>query len=118
MAATKSHSAVSATLTAGGADTVATGVDLTTVYAAAYLIKLTNGATGPTVPAQVQVQVSADNSNWYNHGGPLVGSTANSAVTSWVVELPPSALYARTTSGSNTGQVVSLNTEVAELTGI
>lgn len=118
MAATKSHNVVSATLTAGAGDTVATGVDLTAVYAAAYLLKLTNGATGPTVPAQIQVQVSADNSTWYNHGGPLVGSTVNSAVSSWVVELPPSALYARTVSGSNTGQNVTLNTDVVELTGI
>jgi hypothetical protein len=118
MAATKTHSAVSATLTAGAGDTTATGVDLTTVYDAAYLIKITNGATGPTNPAQVQPQVSGDNSAWYNLGGPLVAGTTNSAVYSWVVEIPRSALYVRTVSGSNTGQNVTLNTDVVELTGI
>lgn len=118
MAATKANIPITATLTAAAGDTTATGVDLRTTYAALYAIKLTNGATGPTIPAQVQVQVSADDSGYYNFGGPLVGGTANNAVSSWTVELPSAAKYARTVSGSNTGQNVALATEVMDITAI
>ena len=100
MASTKSVSVQSnnVTLTAGAGDTTATATDLQDGYSATMFIKITNGATGPTVAAQSQVEVSPDNTNFYKLGGPLVASTANSAVTSWAVPLPQDAKYARTVS--------------------
>jgi hypothetical protein len=120
MASTKAVSVQSAnvTLTAGAGDTTATATDLQDGYSAAAFIKLTNGATGPTVAAQVQVEVSPDNSNFYKLGGPLVGSTANSAVTSWVVPLPQDAKYVRTVAGSNTAQDVTLRVEIVETSAL
>jgi hypothetical protein len=120
MAATKANSANSnaVTLTASAGDTTSSAVDLTTTYSASLGIKITNGATGPTVPAQVIVQVSYDNSKWYNLGGALVASTANSAVTSWVVNLPDSVQRVRTVSGSNTGQNVTLDVDVGSISAI
>lgn len=120
MGATKSNTQVhnSTTLTAGAGDTTSSAVDLTTAYGAVLNIKLTNGATGPTVPAQCQVQVSEDNSKYYNFGFPLVGSAANSAVTSWTVEIPLGVQYIKTVSGSNTGQNVTIDVDCSAVTGI
>ena len=108
------------TLTAGAGDTTATGVSIGTKYGVCLLVKLTNGATGPTVPAQCQVQVSGDDSNYYNYGGALVGGTTNAGVYSWDVPLPldAQALYVRTVSGSNTGQNVTLRVELVSVDSI
>lgn len=121
MALTKTTAVVadSITLTAGAGDTTGSAVDLTACYDAALDVKITNGATGPTVAAQVQIQHSPDNSNWYNLGGALKGSTTNAAVVSWaLIPLGPDVRYIRHVSGSNTGQNVTLRIEVSKLIGV
>ena len=121
MAATKTLTVIhnNVTLTASAADTTSSAVNLTDGYGAVIDVKLTNGGTGPTVPAQTQIEVSEDGSNWYEFGGPLIGSTGNSAVVSYGgVEIPPSIQYVRTVSGSNTGQDVTLRVECSELSAL
>ena len=120
MASTKALTTPSnnVTLTAGAGDTTSSAVDLADGYSAAAFIKLTNGATGPTIAPQVQVEVSPDNTNWYKLGGPLVGSVANSAVTSWTVPLPQDAKHVRTVAGSNTAQDVTLRVDVVETSAL
>lgn len=106
------------TLTAGAGDTTSTAVDLADGYGALFNIKLTNGATGPTIAAQVIVQASPDNSNWYELAGPLVGSTANNGVVSWTLRIPVEVKFVRTVAGSNTGQDVTLRGEVTEVSAL
>lgn len=106
------------TLTAGAGNTTATGVALDDGYGAQLHLKLTNGATGPTIAAQIQIQLSPDDTNYYDYGGPLVGSTTNSAVSSWSVEIPIGAEFVRTVSGSNTGQNVTIRAELSEVTAV
>jgi hypothetical protein len=120
MASTKTVTVIhnDATLTAGAGDTTATAVDLADGFGALLHIKLTNGATGPTLAARCQVQLSPDNSNWYNFGGQLFGSTANNGVMSANIEIPIGAKYLRTVSGSNTGQNVTLRVEISEVTAL
>jgi len=120
MASTKALTVMhdNVTLTASAANTVATAVDLADGYGGLLHVKLTNGATGPTVAAQVQVEGSADNTNFYNLGGALKGSVANSAVSSWCMDIPAGVKYLRTTSGSNTGQNVTLRVELVEITAV
>lgn len=103
------------TLTAAAGDTTATGTDLTNNYGDTMLIKITNGATGPTIAGQAQVEVSGDNTNYFKHGGPLVGGTSNNGISSWTVQLSKDILYARTVSGSNTGQDVTLRVEITQV---
>ena len=104
------------TLTAGAGNTTSSVATLDDGYGAALHIKLTNGATGPTVAASVQIQVSADNSEYYNFGGAFTGSTTNSAVVSWGgVEIPIGVEYLRIVSGSNTGQNVRLDADISEI---
>lgn len=97
------------TLTAGAADANSTIQDLTAVDTATVDLKITNGATGPTVPAQFQIQTSPDNgTNYFNFGGPLVSLTGNNVVTQWSgIFLPPGCMYVRVVAGSNTGQNVT-----------
>lgn len=125
MALTKSRTSIwaSQTLTAGAADTNSTWLDLTDAYVAQVDIKLTNGATGPTVAAQVQIQVANDYNAGSptlvtNFGGALVGSTANSAVTQWSVDIPPGVAALRLVAGSNTGQNVTVDADIDEVTAL
>lgn len=125
MAATKARTSIwsGQTLTAGAGNTTSSWLDLSTGYGAQVDIKLTNGATGPTVPAQVQIQVAND----YNGGsptlvtnfsGPLVGGTANSEVDYWTVQIPPNAAAVRLVAGSNTAQNVTVDADISNITGI
>lgn len=121
MATTKAVTAIwsGTTLTAGAGDTTATAVTLDDGYGAALHVKLTNGATGPTVAAQVQIQVSADNTEWFNFGGALVGSTTNSAVSQWGgIDIPIGVEYLRLVAGSNTGQNVTVDADISEVTAV
>jgi hypothetical protein len=122
MAATKTRTALHAgtALTAGAASVTSQAVDLSAGYGSVVDVRLTNGATGPTVGAQVQVQVATDATGtlWVNFGGPLVASITGSAVSSWCVEVPIGVAAVRTVSGSNTGQTVTLDADVSTVTGI
>jgi hypothetical protein len=121
MATTKTVTAIwsSQTLTAGAGDTTSSAVTLDDGYGAALGIKLTNGATGPTVAAQVQIQTSQDNSEWYNMGGALVGGDGDSEVTSWgSIEIPIGVEYLRLVAGSNTGQNVTVDADISEVTAV
>ena len=121
MASTKAVTAIwsSQTLTAAAGDSTSSVVVLDDGYGAALHVKLTNGATGPTVAAQVQVQVSADNSEWYDFGFPMVGTTTNSDVSSWGgIEIPMGVEYLRLVAGSNTGQNVTVDADISEVTAL
>ena len=125
MAASKSRTSIwsAQTLTAGAGNTNGAWVDLSTAYAAQVDFQLTNGATGPTVAAQVQIQVAAAYNAGspvlpVNYGGPLVGSTSNSGVSSWSVELPIGVAAFRLVAGSNTGQNVTVDADVSVVTAV
>lgn len=122
MAATKSRTSLASgvTLTAGAGNTTSSAVDLSAGYGAQVDIKLTNGATGPTVAAQVQIQVANDSGGtlYTNFGGPLVGSTTNSAVTQWSVQIPIGVASLQLVSGSNTAQNVTLDADISNVTAI
>ena len=109
----------SQTLTAGAGDTTSSAVDLQDGYSAALNIKLTNGGTGPTVPGQVLIQVSNDNSAWFDFGAALVGNSTNSAVVAWGgIDIPIGVKYLRLVAGSNTGQNITVDADISEVTAI
>ena len=121
MAATKTRTSIwaSQSLTAGAGDTTSSAVTMTTGYGAALNIKLTNGATGPTIAAQVQIRVSNDNTTYWNFGGPLLGKTANSGVQEWGgIPIPAGVQYLKLVAGSNTGQAVTVDADISELSTI
>ena len=103
------------TLTAGAGDTTSSSVNLEDGYGGSLYVKITNGATGPTNPAQVQIQTSPDDTNFFDLGGPLQGDSDNNGVQSWAIPIPIGDEFIRFVSGSNTGQNVTLRTEVTEV---
>lgn len=120
MGTTKARTSIwsSQVLTAGGGDTTSAAVDLTDGYGGVLSVRLANGATGPTDPARVQVEVSHDNTAWYDYGSPLVGGTDNDGIYEWCVPLDIGVQYLRLVAGSNTEQDVTVDAEVTEVTAI
>jgi hypothetical protein len=121
MAATKTTTVIwnGQTLTAGAANITSNVVTLTGGYGASLNIKLTNGATGPTLAAMVQIQVSADNAEWFDLGGALSGSTANVGVYSWGgIDIPMGVKYLRLSAGGNTAQNVTVDADITEVTAL
>ena len=123
MAATKARTSIwsALTLTAGAGDANSAWLDLSDGYGAQLNVKLTNGATGPTVAAQVQIEVAND----YNagspalpveFGGPISGNTDNNGVVECSVEVPWGVQAVRLVAGSNTGQNVTVDADISEVT--
>lgn len=111
------------TLTAGAGNTNSTWLDLHNTFESQIDIVLTNGVTGPTIAAQVQVQVAND----YNSGAPtlptyfggaLQGSITNSAVLYFSVTIPIGVEAVRLIAGSNTGQNVTVDADISTVTAI
>ena len=122
MATTKGKTAIwnAQPLSGGGGPTSSSKITLTDAYAIVLMVKLTNGATAPTTPAQIQVQLTPDSATeeWYDFGGPLVGSATNSGVESWSFEIPAGAMYLQLVATHGDTQAVTVDADVSELTAI
>lgn len=120
MASTKTNTAVFAaqSVAAGGSETSST-VDLSTSYGIAALnIKITNGGTGPTIPLTVTVQLSNDNSVFYDYLT-VVGSTVNSAVVqAGGIEIPEGIQRLKLVATGNTAQAVTVNADISRITAL
>lgn len=119
MSLTKSSTVVhnSITLTAGAGDTTSSDQDLSASYQHTARIRITNGGTGPTVPAQCKILISEDTTSGnFITLATIKGDTANSAVVEQVVTIPDTATYVRFVSGSNTGQNVTLRVVLDKIT--
>lgn len=119
MAATKTLRTIiaAATSNAAGATTTGTVVDLTTKYGGLLTVKITNGATGPTVAAVAYIYVSGDNSN-FKLLASFTANISNSAVNEFVADIPGSAMYLRVDVKDNTGAAVTCEAFLQELTTV
>jgi hypothetical protein len=127
MAATKVRTSIWAAqvLTASAGPTTSSWVDLSGGYGAQLDFRLTNGTTGPTTPAQVQVQVA---NNWnagsptlaMAFGGPMVGDTNGSNFArDFSVEIPPGVAAVRLIAGQNVGgSNVTVDADVSNITAL
>jgi len=106
------------TLTAAAGDHTSGVWTIDDGYGGELYIKITNGATGPTIAAQAQIWASPDNSNYYKIGGILISTLGNAIVTSWSIPIPIGIEYIKVISGSNTGQDVVIRCEGSEVTAI
>jgi len=107
------------TLVAAAGDETSDTATLDDGYGAALHVIITNGATGPTVAAKCQVQVSADNSHWFNFGPALQSLTGNSVVSQWGgIDIPIGVEYLRLVAGSNTAQDVTISADISEVTAV
>lgn len=125
MAAIKSRTSIwsGQVLTAGAANTPSPWIDLSAAYGAQLDIRLTNGTSGPTVAAQVQILVAAA----YNSGSPVlptsfggafVGGTGNGEVDYLSAEIPIGVAAVQLVAGSNTGQNVAVDADISIVIGV
>jgi hypothetical protein len=120
MALTKTRTSIwAAQAQAAAATTTSSAVDLSAGYGSAVHLKITNGGTGPTIPAQIQIEVSSDNSAWEQYGGAaIVGSTTNSASVTATVVIPLAVKYLRLVGSANTAQAVTLDAAIVTITAL
>lgn len=113
-----------ATSNAAGATTRGT-VDLRTAQGGLLTLKMTNGATGPTVQCQANILVAhnsgatptaasagADWKTLWSVGG---GTTAN-AITEQSMEVGPGIMHLEVEFTANTGQAVTVEAYLSEIT--
>lgn len=118
MAATKTLRTIiaAATSNAAGATTTGTAIDLTTKYGGMLTAKITN-ATAPTIAATLYVYTSGDNSNFkllYSQAATITAS----AIAEFAFEIPAGIMYLRADVKDNTGQAVTCEAFLQELTTI
>lgn len=77
--------------------------------------KITNGGTGPTVACTMTAQVSGDNTNWKLFAA-FTATTSNGAVAEFPVEIPAGTMFLRVQFSGNTGQAVTVEAFLQELT--
>lgn len=114
------------TSNAAGATTRGT-VDLRTAQGGILTIKLTNGATGPTVQAEARVLVAhnsgatptagsagADWKTIYRVGNGVVANT----VGEWGIPIDPGVMHLEVEVTGNTGQAVTCEAYLSEITSV
>ena len=118
MAATKTSRTIKASgSNAAGATASGTELDLSTKYGATLAARITNGGTGPTIGCDFVVYVG-DATGVKREFSRQTGPTTNSAITDFVVEIPPSAMFINVDFTGNTGQAVTVECYGEELTTI
>ena len=118
MAVTKTARALQgSTSNSAGGTTTGSGFDLTTVLGMEALGIITNGATGPTIGCSFIIEISNDNTNWFEWYRGLAGTDAN-GVYYFPVNIPAEVMHARTKFTGNTGQAVTVQAVGHELTSI
>jgi hypothetical protein len=119
MAATKTKRTMiaAATSNAAGGTTSGTEVNLSTAYGALAVCRITNGGTGPTVGADFVVYVGSATGEKREFSRQTAPTTLN-AVTDFAVELPPATMFLNVDITGNTGQPVSAEVFVEELTAL
>lgn len=112
MAATKGTAVLTAsgTLTAGTPIT-SSATNLTAQDYATVTAIITNGGTGPTLPAILTIQTSFDNSTFRNAYAFTAGTVASTTYTFTQV-LDPGVQYVKTNFAGNTAQNCTVASEV------
>lgn len=126
MALTKTARTIVASASNAAGSTTRGTLDLEAAYGGFLTIKITNGGTGPTVQCSANVLVAhnatvpaagAAGANWktiYTVGG---GTTA-SAVTEVGIPIDPSIMALEVEFNGNTGQAVTVEAFLSELTSV
>lgn len=107
----------SSTTNSASGTTTGSSVDLTAALGCLITAEITNGGTGPTVGCDFVVQVSNDNSDWMEFCRMTAGVTSSTTYT-FQVELPISAMHARTVFTGNTGQDVTVKADGHKISAV
>lgn len=103
---------------AAGATENGTAIDLSTALGGLLTAKITNGATGPTIPCSLYVEVSADAGSSWKLFRQFTALLGNSIVTEFAIDIPASVMEVRARFTGNTAQAVTVEAYLQELTSI
>ena len=102
-------------------------VDLRTAQGGLLTIKITNGATGPTVPATVNVLVAHNagatptaasaGADWKTLWS-FAASTGNNAITEQSITIDPAVMHLEVEVTGNTGQAVTCESFLSEISSV
>lgn len=114
------------TSNAAGSSTRGTA-DLRTAQGGLLTVKVTNGATGPTVPATVNILVAHDagatptagaaGADWKTIWS-FASSTGNNAVTEQSITIDPGVMHLEVEVTGNTAQAVTCEAFLSEITSV
>lgn len=93
--------------TAASTPITGTAVDVRTFAGGEWAYKITNGASGPTVPCTVVLQTSHDGAKWYDYFM-VGGSVSASGVSSGSVAMSAGVMYARVIAYGNVTNAVTV----------
>lgn len=112
------------TSNASGATTRGT-VDLRTAQGGVLTMKITNGATGPTVAPTATVSIAhnagatpaaaAEGADWKRFYQ-FAGDTTVNSVNQWSIDVPPGVMHLQVAFADNTGQAVTVEAFLSEIT--
>ena len=115
-----------ATSNAAGSTTRGTA-DLRTAQGGMLTVKVTNGATGPTVPATVNVLIAHNagatptaasaGSDWKTIWS-FAASTGNNVVTEQSITIDPAVMHVEVEVTGNTGQAITCEAYLSEITSV
>jgi hypothetical protein len=119
MASTHTKRTIIAAATSNGAGATTSGTEWnnSTKYGGLITARITNGATGPTVGADVVVYVGSVTTEKREFAR-FTAPTTNNAVTDFVCEIPPGAMFVNVDITGNTAQAVTCEVFAQELTTI
>jgi len=115
-----------ATSNAAAATTRGT-VDLRTVFGGVLTIKVTNGATGPTVAPTINIYAAHNTGTTPAAGSSgtdwkllasFAGDSVNNSVNEWSYEVPAGVMHLEVEVTGNTGQAVTCEAFMSEITAI
>ena len=116
----------SGTSNAAGATTRGT-LDQRTSQGGLLTVKVTNGATGPTIPATINILVAhtagttpspaSAGTDWKTLWS-FASSTGNSAVTEQSITIDPAVMHLGVEVTGNTGQAVTCEAYLSEITSV
>jgi len=121
------------TLIAAGTSNAAGGttrgtVDLRTAHGGLLTGKLTNGATGPTAQAVVNILIAhnsgatptagSEGTDWKTISSAIGGGTTANAITPWSMEIPQGVMHLEVEVTGNTGQAVTCEAFLSETTSL
>lgn len=123
---TKNPRALIAAGTSNAAGSTTRGtVDLRTAQGGLLTVKVTNGATGPTVPATVNILVAhnsgatpaaaAAGADWKTIWS-FAASTGNNVITEQSITIDPAVMHLEVEVTGNTGQAVTCEAFLSEIT--
>lgn len=128
MALTKTPATIIAAATSNTAGSTTRGtVDLRSVYGGILTVKITNGATGPTVQAQANVLIAHNSgttptaasagADWKTLASWVNGTAANT-VGEWSMVVDPAVTHLEVEVTGNTVQAVTCEAFITELAGL